>query len=59
MFDYGHKGVADQMRTSWDKLCQYVGTEFGEDIANELSNKTVVTIAEPQYPADAVTRHAT
>ena len=36
VFDYGSKGAADQMRQSWEKLCQYVGTDMSEDIANEL-----------------------
>jgi hypothetical protein len=29
VFDYGQKSAADQMRTSWEKLVQYVGTNFG------------------------------
>ena len=36
VFDYGTKGAADQMRTSWEKLVQYVGTNYGQDISNEL-----------------------
>jgi hypothetical protein len=34
--DYGQKSAADQMRTSWEKLVQYVGTNYGQDINNEL-----------------------
>jgi hypothetical protein len=29
VFDYGQKSAADQMRTSWEKLAQYVGTNYG------------------------------
>jgi len=51
------KGAADQMRTSWEKLCQYVGTEFGQDIANELQNKSEVTLPEPEHSEAIVNRH--
>jgi hypothetical protein len=57
VFDYGHKGAADQMRTSWEKLCQHVGSEYGQDIANELQNKTEVVIPEPTHSDDVMTRH--
>jgi hypothetical protein len=50
--------AADQMRTSWEKLVQHVGTAYGEDISNELTNRTTVTIAEPVYPPAAIARHA-
>jgi hypothetical protein len=36
VFDYGQKSAVDQMRTSWEKLAQYVGTNYGQDISNEL-----------------------
>jgi hypothetical protein len=37
--DYGHRAAADQMRTSWEKLVQFVGTNYGQDKSNELQNK--------------------
>mmetsp|Transcript_31038 Transcript_31038/g.44087 ORF Transcript_31038/g.44087 Transcript_31038/m.44087 type:complete len:86 (-) Transcript_31038:193-450(-) len=40
IFDYRQKAAADQMRTSWEKLVQYVGTSCGQGIANELQNKS-------------------
>jgi hypothetical protein len=49
VFDYGHSAAADQMRTSWEKLVQHVGTAYGEDISNELTNRTTVTIADRIY----------
>ena len=58
VFDYGQKAAADQMRTSWEKLVQHVGTNHGQDISNELQNKQTVTIAEPTYSAAVMTRHA-
>jgi hypothetical protein len=57
VFDYGHKEAADQMRTSWEKLVQYVGATYGQDISNELLNKTAVTHTEPVHTASVMTRH--
>jgi hypothetical protein len=36
VFDYGQKYAADQMCTSWEKLVQYVCTNYGQDINNGL-----------------------
>ena len=58
VFDYGHKAAADQMRTSWEKLVQYVGTNYGQDISNELQNKVTVILAEPVHTPAVMARHA-
>ena len=58
MFDYGSKGAADQMRTLWEKLVQYVGTNYRQDISNELRNKVEVMIDEPEYSDKILDRHA-
>ena len=58
VFDYGHKAAADQMQTSWEKLVQYVGTNYGQDISNELQNKITVTIAEPVHTPTIMARQA-
>ena len=58
VFDYGQKGAADQMRTTWEKVVQYVGTTYGQDISNELQNKNTVTIQEPTHTQDVMNRHA-
>jgi hypothetical protein len=42
VFDYGYRAAADQMRTSWEKLIQFVGTNYGQDIGNELQNKSIL-----------------
>jgi hypothetical protein len=34
VFDYGQKSAAYQMRTSWENIVQYVGTNYGKDINN-------------------------
>jgi hypothetical protein len=39
LFDYGQKYAADQMRTSWKKLVQYVGKNYGQDIRNKLQKQ--------------------
>lgn len=59
VFDYGQKGSADQMRTTWEKLTQYAGTTYGQDIRNELENKKKVVIPEPTHTADVLAKHAT
>jgi hypothetical protein len=45
------------MRTSWEKLFQYVGTNYGQDIRNELQNKLTVTLIEPVHTAGVLMRH--
>ena len=57
IFDYGVHNAADLMRTTQEKIAQYVGIKYGEDIANELTNKTTVTVAPPVYSAAILLRH--
>jgi hypothetical protein len=54
VFDYGQKFAADIMCTSWEKLVQYVGTNYGQDIINELQNKITVDIIEPVHSAEVL-----
>jgi hypothetical protein len=58
VFEYGQKSAADQMHTSWEKLAQYVGTNYGQDISNELQNKITVIIFEPVHTADVLLKHS-
>jgi hypothetical protein len=58
VFDYGQKYAADQMRTSWEKLAQYVGTNYGQDISNELQNKITVILVEPMHTDDVLLKHS-
>ena len=46
------------MRTSWEKLVDYVGTNYGQDISNELQNKITVTLAKPVHNPAVIQRHA-
>jgi regulator of protease activity HflC (stomatin/prohibitin superfamily) len=59
VFDYGQKAAADQMRTSWEKLVQYVGTSYGSDISNELRNKSEVILQQPTHDTTVIARHLT
>jgi hypothetical protein len=58
VFDYGQKSAADQMRTSWEKLVHYVGTNYGQDINNELQKKVWVVLTEPMHTDDVLARHS-
>jgi hypothetical protein len=58
VFYYGQKSAADQMCTSWEKLLQYVGTNYGQDINNELQNKVWVVLTEHVHTNDVFARHS-
>ena len=45
------------MRTTWEKVVQMVSTEYGQDICNELQNKTTVTLVQPAHDAGILLRH--
>ena len=45
------------MRTSWEKLVQYVGTSYGHDISNDLQNKLAGVLPEPEYELSILMRH--
>jgi hypothetical protein len=57
VFDYGHSAAADQMRTTWEKLVQYAGTTFGQEISNELQNRVTFVLQEPVYDPEVTKRH--
>jgi hypothetical protein len=58
VFDYGKKSAADKMRTSWEKLVQYVGTNYGQDISNKFQNKVWVVLNEPVHTDDVLAIHS-
>jgi hypothetical protein len=57
IFDYGVSNAANLMRTMQEKIGQYVGIKYGEDIVNKLTNKTTVTIPPPVYSTAILVRH--
>lgn len=56
IFDYGGKGAADLMKTSWEKVCQFAGKTYGETIATEMRTETRTTMTPPQYDQAILTR---
>jgi hypothetical protein len=57
VFKYGHRAAADQMRTSWEKLVQFVGTNYGQDISNEQQNKIPVMLTKPVHTPEVLARY--
>ena len=57
MFNYVQNSEADQIRSSWEKLVQYVGMNYGQDISNELQNKLTVNLVEPVHAPEVIERH--
>ncbi len=57
IFDYGGHGAADTMRVTQEKIQQYVGIKFGEDIANKIKNKKLVVLTPPKYSDVIELRH--
>jgi hypothetical protein len=57
MFNYGASNATNLMRTAQEKIGQHVGIKYGEDIANELTDKTTVTIPPPVNSTAKLLRH--
>ncbi len=45
------------MRVTQEKIQQYVGIKYGEDIANKICNKVTMVLRPPQYSDAIVNRH--
>jgi hypothetical protein len=58
VFDCGTTSAADQMQITQEKISQYIGAKYREDIANELQNKTMIVFSAPAYPGATMTQHA-
>ena len=57
ILDYGVTNAIDLMCTTQEKIAQYVGIKYGEDIAIKLSNKIKMIIPLPVYSAAIMLRH--
>jgi len=57
VFEYGGHGAADKMRITMEKIQQFVGLKFGEDVSNELKNRAKVVLPPPEYSAATKARH--
>ncbi len=49
VFDYGGHRAAYTMGVTQEKIQQYIGIKYSEDIGNELKNKVQVVIKPPEY----------
>jgi hypothetical protein len=58
VFNFGTTSAADQIRILQEKIAQYIGAKYGEDIANKLQNKTRIVLSVPLYPSTTMTQHA-
>ena len=58
VFDIGQRTSADLLRTTLEKVIQFVGTKYGEDIADEIESRTLSTLAAPQHTAEVLRKHA-
>jgi hypothetical protein len=57
VFDYCVPNATNLMCTTQEKIRQYVGFKYGEDIANELTNKATLNIPPPVYSTAILLRH--
>ncbi len=55
VFNFRTTSAADQMQILQEKIAQYIGAKYGEDIANELQNKTRIVLSAPSYPSMTMT----
>ena len=58
VFPYNEKGSSDTMQNTLKMLVKHIGTLYGQDIANEIGNQTVVTIAKPKHSREVLLEHA-
>ncbi len=55
----GNKGKdGDMLRTSKEKMARYIGTKYGDDAAQEWTNKKHLVLVEPTYSSAIETRYA-
>ena len=57
VFDYGTKGAADQMVTTWEQIIIHIGSTLGQDIGSELRNRAPIALPKPTIPQAAQDKH--
>ena len=57
LFTYGEKGSADQIKTTQDKIVQYVGIQYGNYIRTELLIQTEFIIPKPEHSQETLDEH--
>ena len=58
VFDIGQRTSANLLRTTLEKIIQYVGTKYGEDIAAEIDTRTATSTTVPAHTAEVLRKHA-
>ena len=58
VFDIGQRTSADLLRTTLEKIIQYVGAKYGEDIAAEIDNRAITSLSAPTHTAEVLRKHA-
>ena len=59
IFDYGDKAAVDHIRKLWEKLFHNFGTNYGQDIINELIIKVKLNLVTPFHLTEVLVRHVT
>ena len=57
VFTYREKGSADQIKTTQDKIVQYVGIQYGNEISREVLNQTEFIIPNPDHSQETLDEH--
>jgi hypothetical protein len=57
-FEYGQRGSADQMRTTFKEIIKYVGNTYDIHMTTELRTRTTVVIPEPKESKETLDRLA-
>ena len=58
LFTYNQKEDSDTMQNTLKILVKHIFTFYGQDIANDIGNCTVVTIAKPKHSRAVLLAHA-
>ena len=57
IFTYGEKGSAYQIETTQEKIVQYVGIQYGNDISTEVLNQIEFIIPKPDHSQETLDEH--
>ena len=57
VFTYGEKGSADQIKTTQEKIVQYVGIQYGNDISTKELNQIEFIIPKPEHSQETLDEH--
>ena len=58
VFTYNETGAADTLQNTVKMLVKHIGTLYDQDIANKISNRTVVIIKKQKHSRAVLLSHA-